>query len=286
MRGPVVVEDEPELRPPSRSLAIAVAVALLSTLVIVAVAIQVGLDRTSTPPPLPTGGVNIALGTRAVAYKITPKRTLYLHLFEPAELVSETDRAAIVFFHGGGLVQTPLNQFKRQAEDLAGAGMLAVIAEYRVAWDGASFPEAADDARDTMAWVRQHSAELGLDPSKIAVAGASAGGWMAASTEALPTEQRANALILFDPALGGSLTLPSETYGGGGLPTLIVHGEKDRVTPVESSRRYCEAATHCELVVWSGGDQGFFNRDDAFQVVLERIKVFLRSIDFLGPKIN
>lgn len=264
-------------------MAVAVAVALLLTLAIVAVAIQVGLDRASTPPPLPTGGMNIALGTRAVAYKITPKRTLYLHLFEPAGLASDPNRAAIVFFHGGGLIQTPLNQFKRQAEQLAASGMLAVIAEYRVAWDGASFPEAAEDARDTLTWVRQHADEYDLDPTKIAVAGASAGGWMAASTEALPTEQRANALILFDPALGGSLTLPSETYGGGGIPTLIVHGEKDRVTPVESSRRYCDAATQCELVVWSGGDQGFFNRDDAFQVVLERMRNFLRSIDFLGP---
>ena len=188
-----------------------------------------------------------------------------------------------MFFHGGGLIQTPLNQFKRQAQGLAGSGMLAIIAEYRVAWDGASFPEAAEDARDTLTWVRQHSVELSLDPAKIAVAGASAGGWMAASTEGFAADQRANALILFDPALGGSLTLPSETYGGGGVPTLILHGDKDQVTPVESSRRYCDAATSCALVVWSGGDQGFFNRDDAFQVILDRMKGFLRSIDFLDP---
>lgn len=282
MRGPVE-EDERELRPPSRPLAIAVATALFSTLAIVAFTIHVGLDRASTPPPLPSGGVALALGTRTVEYKVTPKRTLYLHLFEPAGAANGPTRAAIVFFHGGGLIQTPLNQFKRQAQGLAGSGMLAIIAEYRVAWDGASFPEAAEDARDTLTWVRQHSVELSLDPAKIAVAGASAGGWMAASTEGFAADQRANALILFDPALGGSLTLPSETYGGGGVPTLILHGDKDQVTPVESSRRYCDAATSCALVVWSGGDQGFFNRDDAFQVILDRMKGFLRSIDFLDP---
>ena len=132
----------------------------------VAVLRSIAGHRDAIPPP-PSGWPTLSMGTRVVQYKTTATRNLHLHLFEPADAPS----GAVVFFHGGGLVQTPLTQFRRQAENLATLGVLAVIAEYRVAWDGTGFPEALEDAGDAVGYLRLHAGELSLDPTKIAAAG-------------------------------------------------------------------------------------------------------------------
>ena len=86
----------------------------------------------------------------------------------------------LVFYHGGGFVLGTLEAFDPLCTFLAeGSGCLVVSVGYRLAPE-ARFPAALEDAAAALAWVADHGAELGGDPARIAVAGDSAGGNLAA----------------------------------------------------------------------------------------------------------
>ena len=88
----------------------------------------------------------------------------------------------MVFYFGGGWVRGNPAQFERQSEHLASRGMVGIRVEYRVMPKGDSGPPVicCQDAKSAMRWVRAHAAELGIDPERIAAAGGSAGGHLAA----------------------------------------------------------------------------------------------------------
>lgn len=114
-------------------------------------------------------------------YKSIDGIDLRLHVFAPPE-TKGAPRAAIVFFFGGGWVQGTVDQFVPQAKYLAQRGMVAIVADYRVGQRHKTTPFAAmADAKSAIRWVRSHAKELGVDPNRIAAAGGSSGGHIAAS---------------------------------------------------------------------------------------------------------
>jgi len=87
----------------------------------------------------------------------------------------------ILFFHGGGFVLGDLDSHDMLCRRLAEGSRCRVLAiDYRLAPENA-FPSAHADALAAWAWVQEKGARLaGMDPSRMAVAGDSAGGNLAA----------------------------------------------------------------------------------------------------------
>lgn len=87
---------------------------------------------------------------------------------------------ALIYFHGGGHVFGDLDSHDVIARNLCGrADVIVVAVDYRLAPEH-KFPAAAEDAWAAYAWVRENGASLGINVSRLAVAGDSAGGNLAA----------------------------------------------------------------------------------------------------------
>jgi acetyl esterase len=101
----------------------------------------------------------------------------------PAQLyvpLIDGPRPLIVYFHGGGWVVGGLDTHDSTCRFLAHhADALVLAIDYRLAPEH-RFPAAVDDALAAFQWAVREAAALGGDPARIAVAGDSAGGNLAA----------------------------------------------------------------------------------------------------------
>lgn len=91
-------------------------------------------------------------------------------------------RPLIVFFHGGGFVLCSLETHDELCRALCRDTEAVVVSvDYRLAPES-KYPAAADDCYAALAWAAANAASLGADPARVAVAGDSAGGNLAAVT--------------------------------------------------------------------------------------------------------
>lgn len=108
-----------------------------------------------------------------------PAGDLRLRRYLPAH-ADERARAAILFMHGGGCVLGDLDTHDTFCRTLCHDTRATVFAlDYRRAPEH-PFPAAVDDAVATLLWLSHEAGALGVDKERIAVAGDSAGGGLAA----------------------------------------------------------------------------------------------------------
>ncbi len=93
-----------------------------------------------------------------------------------------TGRPCLVWLHGGAFRMGDLDMPEadwtaRQVCERAGAVVVSV--DYRLCVGGVTYPVPHDDAVAAVRWVRDRAADLGVDPGRISVGGASAGGNLA-----------------------------------------------------------------------------------------------------------
>lgn len=93
------------------------------------------------------------------------------------------DRPAVVFIHGGGFTGGDKAEYRSASvsADLCRAGYVVVSCNYVLGPKDKPgvWPQNIADCRNAVRWLRAHAKELGVNPDKIAVAGGSAGGYLA-----------------------------------------------------------------------------------------------------------
>lgn len=200
-------------------------------------------------------------------------------------------RPAIVLFHGGGWKKGQPEQFTQ---------MCRTIIQYRVVCIAPEFggTNPIPQASAAVAWVRDHAASLGINPSRIAAGGTSVGGFLAASTAILPSQRsRASvpdALVLLNPILlpfgRGPAIVLKDHIRGALPPTIILHGTLDQTAPFARTQDFIAAAkaagtSKIELIAYPGRAHKFWNyrggSNPDFQTAAGHILDFLASLNWI-----
>ncbi len=236
----------------------------------------------------------IVLRAEAVEYGRAGGAPMALDVVGPAR---EDPAPAILLVHGGGWRAGERAHVMRTARIFAGLGYAAVPVDYRlVAGETGQFPAAIADLRCAVRHLRDRAAEYRIDPTRIGVAGFSAGGHLAgllataADVEGLDGACPSSASAHVDAAVAyyGAFDLegpfgraarrlirrfvgqregvlavasPITHIDADDPPILLAHGRSDRVVPVAQSRLFAaalrEAGVRTEYVEVPHGVHGF-----------------------------
>ncbi len=208
----------------------------------------------------------------------------------------------IVFFHGGGWVVGDVTTYDsqcRRLRDWVGAAVLSI--EYRLAPE-VQFPVPVDDCIAATRWAVRNVARLGGDAARIAVAGDSAGGNMAAVVAQTMRDEgiALRAQLLLYPATDSvglrsgeaSQRFPShETYGTGYFLTLsrmqwyadrYIPNEADRATAKASPLRAESLAGLAPAIVATAGLDPLLDEGRAYAAALRAAGTPVTYLEFPG----
>ncbi len=130
-----------------------------------------GAENPDGPPPPPIASV----ADRTIP---GPAADIPVRVYRPSDA---TGLPLVVFVHGGGWVIGDLDSHDYICRAIANAADAVVMSvDYRLAPEN-PFPASYDDSIAGLKWAVENAAELGADPSRVAVAGDSAGGNLAAA---------------------------------------------------------------------------------------------------------
>ena len=127
----------------------------------------------STPPPVPAG----VTAHRDVAYVTNAHQRQKLDLYVPEK--GDGPFPIIVWIHGGAWMSGDKNGCPPLSSGFVARGYAGVSLDYRLSGD-AIFPAQIEDCKAAIRWLRAHAKEYRLDPTRIGVWGASAGGHLVA----------------------------------------------------------------------------------------------------------
>jgi acetyl esterase/lipase len=251
---------------------------------------------------------------RDVVYGMAGERPLKLDLYRPAN----RNGAAVLLVHGGGWSRGSKEMLVEHCRALANQGFVAMAQEYRLTGE-APFPANIHDVKRAIRWAKSHADDLGFDPEKLCLEGHSAGAHLVLLAAGTPNEGRLDppegtggisakvaavaaiyAPTLFhigDPRPSGSL--PARVLPGADAsveaaalaspmthvtadypPTMLLHGDADKVVPVSASRRFEEKVRgvggKVDLHIFAGLPHGFANHPGIRPTMMNLIGAFFR----------
>ncbi len=168
-----------------------------------------GLDgvRAFAAPQQPSGATAVA----AVQEHRASEPPVRIREYRPT---TKSTLPAVLYLHGGGFTVGSLDGVDELCRRIAvGAGCVVFSLEYRLAPEH-PYPAALEDTRAAWAWLVENAAALGVNPDRLAVAGDSAGGGLAAAL-CLDLRERGHGQpvlqVLAYPAVDDSFARPSWT---------------------------------------------------------------------------
>jgi acetyl esterase/lipase len=210
------------------------------------------LDRAAAPRPLGVAEARSAyresrLALAAPAQEVAEARELEIpgpagamraRRYRAYGAEPDAPLPGVVYFHGGGWVCGDLDTHDAVCRGIANHGRCAVVSvDYRLAPEH-RFPAAVDDASVALRWVSANAAGLGVDAERLAVAGDSAGGNLAAVAAIAARDSGGPALAL----------------------QILVYPVTDQAPDTESHRRLAEGYLLTrETLLWY---RGHYLRDE------------------------
>ncbi len=132
----------------------------------------------------------------------------------PHRVATSVPAPALVYYHGGGFGITYSSLHLKSCERYANeTGCVVIFVPYRLA-PKHPFPGGFDDCYDSLEWVITNADSLGIDASRIAVGGDSAGGALAAGVAQKTRDEKLVTLcaqMLIYPVLDDTCSTPSAT---------------------------------------------------------------------------
>lgn len=197
-----------------------------------------------------------------------------------------------LYLHGGGFqMGSKLLGALPLLYRLAGRRWVCASANYRLR---TPYRNSLMDARQALTWLRDHAGELGADPSRVVIAGGSAGAHLAA-TIAL-TDHRVSGAIGFYGYYGpagrdepGVPTSPLDCRSADAPPVMIVHGALDTLVPAKEAREFADKLAHASTapVVYAelpGTQHNFdFFHSLRYQVIAEAAEAFADWATYGAP---
>lgn len=236
-------------------------------------------------PPVADAGV---VAIEGLVYATPNGAPLALDIVRPADVTHP--RPLVVFIHGGGWYAGFRSLEAPYQYTLAGLGYVTASIDYRLicppsdagvhAQPGCGpenrYPVPVDDARAAVAWLKAHAADYGIDATRVAAVGGSAGGYIAAM---LGTDPDVAATAAFYSPLdldgpfyedniwrflgdaSATAASPSDRVSRSTPPMLLVHGTADTTMPYAQSTLMLEAmadaGAHATLVPVPDAGHGF-----------------------------
>src|SRR5215472_15932672 len=147
-----------------------------------------------------------------IAFPVGPTGSVPVRIVRPAGAVDALP--TVIYIHGGGWVLGDRNTHDRLVREIAvGAGAAVVFVDYDRSPE-ARYPVAIEQAYAATCYLVDHSADLRIDPLRLAVAGDSVGGNMAAALTLMARQRRGPKIafqVLFYPVTDADLDTASYT---------------------------------------------------------------------------
>jgi acetyl esterase/lipase len=142
-------------------------------------------------------------------------RTVKLYIMKPEHVDGKP--GVLLFIHGGVWIVGNFQNHQRLLRDLVvGSGQIGVFVEYSPL-PAAKFPTQLEESYAALTWFAAHAGEFGADGSRIAVAGNSVGGNMAAALALMSKDRKGPKIsyqVLLIPATDASVDTDSyHEYG-------------------------------------------------------------------------
>ncbi len=278
-----------------------------SILCLIAVLAFAGIGQAESPAPRSL----LDTGADSFVYKTVGDRSLRIDWTKPPQWKGSDVRGAVVFFHGGGWTGGKPDQFASHCDELAKLGVVSFRVEYRlIPAKSKGGPEnCVADASDAFRFVRGHASELGIDPTRVAAGGGSAGGHLAAYLGMMDDEivagisRKPDALLLFNPVysngpgewgherVGDRYTdySPAHNITADDPPAIVFLGTADNLIPVATAERFRDtmkaAGVRSELHLYTDQPHGFFNAkaqsDKYYRITTDTAIGFLKELGWL-----
>ena len=142
-------------------------------------------------------------------YKTVGDLAIKLDVYRPHDVLT---RAAVVWIHGGALIGGNRSDIDRRVKKyLVEAGHVLISLDYRLAPE-TQLAEIVHDVEDAFEWIRHNGPRLfNIDPTRIAVAGGSAGGYLTLTSgfRVLPRPGALFSLFGYGDLIGDWYSTPS-----------------------------------------------------------------------------